>query len=185
MPFSFCVCVEGEDSLLIWLLQSMVLFPVDCWCFSQWLWGIEIQPLKWSHILWKSCYKVLMRQIFVLPRRALWLVRGDSYCHARENSSSGAMGGLLDLFISDLSLWVSVPTVFCGHPSTCAEGDTISLCMFIPAGAQLGRLRTFWKYIWKYFQSKLSCRHTYKMCVCPALSLLLFWGLITFVSLLR
>lgn len=29
------------DSLLIWLLQSMV-FPVDGWCFGQWLWGIEI-----------------------------------------------------------------------------------------------------------------------------------------------
>lgn len=141
MPFSFCVCVEGEDSLLIWLLQSVV-FPVDCWCFGQW-------PLKWSYILWKSCYKVLMRQIFVLPRRALWLVKGDSYCHAGENSYH------VYQWCASVSLW----TLWSFFNLCWGVGGTISLCMFTPAGAQLGRLRTLWKYIWKYFQSKLSCRH--------------------------
>lgn len=143
-----CVCVEGEDSLLIWLLQSVV-FPVVCWCFRQWLWGIEIQPLKWLYILWKSCYKVLMRQIFVLPRRALWLVKGDSYCHAGENS----------YHVYQCCASVSLCTLWSFFNLCWGVGGTISLCMFTPAGAQLGRLRTLRKYIWKYFQSKLSCRH--------------------------
>lgn len=146
--FLVCVCVEGEDSLLIWLLQSVV-FPVVCWCFRQWLWGIEIQPLKWLYILWKSCYKVLMRQIFVLPRRALWLVKGDSYCHAGESS----------YHVYQCCASVSLCTLWSFFNLCWGVGGTISLCMFTPAGAQLGRLRTLRKYIWKYFQSKLSCRH--------------------------
>lgn len=107
--------LSGMPDIPIWLLVFLVVFV-----------GVKKRPLKLPWILWKSCCKVLIKQVLVLLlHRTLWLweviiIAGPYVVMVSLRGSGKPLGPLYQWCAS-----VRVkPTVSCGslgHHQTCSE----------------------------------------------------------------